>query len=107
MFIASDEIVCYPPPNMISTLQTDLFISSDERVLCWDEHFWCWRRTCFTLEMNTLALETNAFELQPHTASYQRLPSRIYVEKFAIVTATYLRNGRYYVEELQKVSTCV
>ena len=45
------------------------------------------------------------FELQPHihTASYQRLLSRIYAAMIAIVTATYLRNGHYHVEEIQKV----
>ena len=36
-----------------------------------------------------------------HTVSCQRLPSRIYVEMIVIVTATYLRNGRYHIEEIQ------
>ena len=56
-----------------------------------NKHFWRWRRMYFAVEMNTLTLETNVlkrvFELQPHThtAIYQRLPSRIYVEMIAIV----------------------
>ena len=37
-----------------------------------------------------------------HTASYEKLPTRIYVEIIALVKATYLRNGRYHVEEIQK-----
>ena len=41
-----------------------------------------------------------------HTSSYQQLPSRNYVEMIAIDTATYLRNGRYHVEEVQIVSRC-
>ena len=39
-----------------------------------------------------------------HTASYQRLPSSIYVEIIALVTATYLQNGHYHIERIQKVS---
>ena len=47
------------------------------------------------LEMNTLALETNVENARlsfrhTHTVSYQGLPSSIYVEMTAIVTATYL-----------------
>ena len=82
--------------------------------------------------MNTLAFETNVLKThvqasathtlshththactnahtRVHTASYQGLPSRIYVNMIVLataVTATYLRNGRYHVEETQKVPRC-
>ena len=38
-----------------------------------------------------------------HTAIYQRLPSRVYVEMIAIVTAVYLLNKCCHFEEIQKV----
>ena len=73
----------------------------------------------FCAGMNTLALETNMLKMgvrgsathtqtHTHTASYhtQRLSNKIHVEMTAIVTPTYFRNGRYHVEEIQKVSKC-
>ena len=87
-----------------------MFIASNERVLCWGQ--------------TLLALETNVFHAgdehfsagdacvenvrstfsHTHSYSYQRLSSRIYVKMIAIVTASYLRNERYHVEEIQKES---
>ena len=58
------------------------------------------------LERNVLKkhLQTSATHTHTHTASYQQLPNKIYVEMIVIVTATYLRNTCYHIEEIQKVS---
>ena len=123
-FIASNEIsLCYSPANTKSRLLTSKYESHCKQTCsslatnafcAGDEHFWCWRRLHFMLEMNTLALETNVLETcvrasATHTASYQWLPSRLYVKMIATVTATYnmyLRNGCSHVGDVQKVSTC-
>ena len=74
----------------------NVFIASDEHILYMlVMNTLALEMNAFELEMNTLALETNALKmlvrpLATHTASYQRLPNRIYVEMIAIVTATYL-----------------
>ena len=52
-----------------------------------------------------MCVQASATHTHTHTISYQRLSSRIYVEMIVIVTATYLQNRRYYVEELLKVFT--
>ena len=97
-FIASDGIVS--PPILTSEydirLQTNAFIASEERVLCWSG------------DVTFLALETNAFRAghkhveyvrsnfshthtHTHTAIYHRLPNKTYVEMIAIVTTTHLQ----------------
>ena len=87
-----------------------MFIASDERVLCWG-------RTLLALERvhpedehfsagDERVENARSSVSHTHTASYQRLRNRIYVGMIAIVTATYLRNGRYHVEEIQKVCRC-
>ena len=94
LFIASDEIVSATHLQIRIVLQTNMFITRDDRVLCWGQ-------TLFVLKINTLALEMNELKIrirvsvthkQTHTelAIYQQLPSRIYVEMIAIYTATYL-----------------
>ena len=68
------------------TLLTNMFIGSDERVLCLG-------RTLLMLEANVFRAGDEHFSagderiepsrlsfVHPHAASYQRLPSRIYVE---------------------------
>ena len=68
-------------------------------------------RNAFVSSVLYLALETHVLKTRSsfshtdtHTAIYQRLPSRIYVEM--IVTATYLGNGRCDVAGIQKVFRC-
>ena len=73
------------------------FGAGDERVQAGDEHF----------STGGERVENACSNVRDtHTASYQRIPNRIYVEMIAIVTATYLGNGSYHIEEIQKVCRC-
>ena len=72
------------------------------------------RRTCLLLTTNTLfsagnmnVLKTRALASATHTHSQLPVTSKQNCVKIiALVTATYLRNGCYYAEEIQKVSRC-
>ena len=60
----------------------------------------------FALDMNTLALETNMLKtrsLASATHTHAQLATSDFQTKCILVTATYLQNGRYHVEEIQKV----
>ena len=90
------------------TLQTNRFIAiaTDERILCWrPKRFWRWTRTRFVLvETNSLVLETNTLKTRirisvTHTASYQRLPNRTYIELTS-------ENVRFHAGEIRKLCRC-
>ena len=62
-----------------------MFITSNEHVLYWRQTLLELETTHFALEMNTLVLEMNVYETRvhtsaTHTASYQQLRNRTYVE---------------------------
>ena len=63
LFITSDgNSLCYSPPNTISHCRWTCFLLPKNVFYAGDEHFWCWRQMCFTLEMNTLVLEMSALK---------------------------------------------
>ena len=74
-FIASDETVFATHLQIRITLQTSMFIASDERVRVGDEHF---------NDGDERVENARSSVSDTHTASYQRIPNRIYVEMIAI-----------------------
>ena len=93
------------------TLQANAFIASDERALCWsgDEHL--------VLEMNAFRAgdehaenaHSNFSHTHTHTASYQRLPNKTYIEMIASRNYSVPRTDAIELRrsaEIQKVSTC-
>ena len=86
-FIASDEIVSAIHLQIRIALQTNMLNATDKHVLCWDEHFGTGD------ELSAVDERVEIVQLSfshKHTASYQQLPSRIYVKMIAIVAATVL-----------------
>ena len=60
----------------------NMFIASDEPVLCWGQTLLALEINAFELEMNTLALETNMLKMHVlasmmHTASYQQISNNL------------------------------
>ena len=93
------------------TLQTNRFIAiaivTDELFCSGDEHFWRWTNTHFMLvKTNTSVLETNTLKTlvrisvtHKHTASYQRLPNRTYVELTS-------ENVHFHAGKIRKLCRC-
>ena len=112
-----------------SKKKTNALITSDKIVSV--THFWiryhtadgcilCWRRILLALEtnvfhagMNTLVLETNMLKMSvsnfrhTHTASYQQLPNRTYVEMVASHSCSLPKTGgSYHAAESQMLTRC-
>ena len=114
-FIDSDEIVFATHLQVRIKLEKNMFIASDERFLCWGRTHLALKMYAFNAGDDTFSAGNESVEnarssfshththkhthththTQTLTASYQRLPSVIYIKIIAIVTVTctYLQNG--------------
>ena len=63
-FITNDKIIFATHLQIRMTQQMNMFIASDERVLCWGKILLVQQSNDFTLEMNTLLLETNVLKMR-------------------------------------------